>query len=145
MSVGKKRLELGDSSYFGDPKGNIIIDSGTTLTLLPEDFYAKFESAVAEVIDLERVDDPNRMLSLCYKSASDDIGAPIITAHFSGADVKLNQVNTFVRVSEELLCFAFSASESLFIFGNLAQMNFLVGYDTVAQTVSFKPTDCTQL
>lgn len=148
MSVGNKRLELGDSSSFGDdpfPEGNIIIDSGTTLTLLPADFYSKFESAVAERIDLERVDDREKFLSLCYKSASDDIGAPIITAHFAGADVKLNPVNTFIRVTEEVMCFAFIPSESLFIFGNLAQMNLLVGYDTVAKTVSFKPMDCTQL
>jgi len=149
MSVGNKRLELRDSSSFGDgpfPEGNIIIDSGTTLTLLPADFYSKFESAVAERIDLERVVDGDQFLRLCYKSASDDIGVPIITAHFAGpADVKLNPANTFVRVTEEVMCLAFIPSESLFIFGNLVQMNFLVGYDTVAKTVSFKPMDCTQL
>ena len=149
VSVGNKRLEFGDhSSPFGDDsesEGNIIIDSGTTLTLFPEDFYARLEAAVVEVIDLVRVDDPNQVLSLCYKSASDDIRVPNITAHFRGADVKLNPVNTFLRVSEEVLCFAFLASERFFIFGNVAQLNFLVGYDTEANTVSFKPTDCTKL
>ncbi|XP_059459294.1 aspartic proteinase CDR1-like [Corylus avellana] len=145
MSVGNKRLEFDDSSPFGDSEGNIVIDSGTTLTLFPEDFYSRFEAAVAEEIDLERVDDPNQVLSLCYKSVSDDIGAPNITAHFKDADVKLNPVNTFLRVSEELICFAFLASERLYIFGNVAQLNFLVGYDTEANTVSFKPTDCTNL
>ncbi|KAE7999236.1 hypothetical protein FH972_003689 [Carpinus fangiana] len=147
MSVGNKRLEFGNySSAFGDSEeGNIIIDSGTTLTLFPEDFYARLEAAVVEEIDLVRVDDPNQILSLCYKLGSDDIRAPNITAHFKGADVKLDLVNTFLRVSEEVLCFAFLASERIYIFGNVAQLNFLVGYDSEANTVSFKPTDCTNL
>jgi hypothetical protein len=116
MSVGNKRLEFEDDS---ESEGNIIIDSGTTLTLFPEDFYARLEAAVVEEIDLVRVDDPSQTLSLCYQSASDDIRAPTITAHFKGADVKLNLVNTFLRVSEEVLCFAF-ASESTYIYGNVA-------------------------
>jgi hypothetical protein len=149
MSVGNKRLEFGNySSPLGDDsesEGNIIIDSGTTLTLFPEDFYSRLEAAVVEEIDLVRVDDPSQTLSLCYKSASDDIRVPNITAHFKGADVKLNLVNTFLRVSEEVLCFAFHSSESIYIYGNVAQLNFLVGYDTEANTVSFKPTDCTTL
>jgi hypothetical protein len=76
MSIGNKRLEIGDySSPFGDnSEGNIIIDSGTASMLFPEDFYARLEAAVVEQIDLVRVDDPNQMLSLCYQSASGDIG-----------------------------------------------------------------------
>ncbi|KAB1226624.1 Aspartic proteinase CDR1 [Morella rubra] len=144
MSVGDVRLESGDSSLSGDSKGNIIIDSGTTLTLLPKDFYSEFEAAVKKQIDLERDDRPRGGLSLCYKSASDDIAAPIITAHFTGADVKLNPSNTFVRVEDGVFCLAFSPSESMSIYGNVAQMNFLVGYDTAEKTVSFKPTDCTK-
>ncbi|KAG7990604.1 hypothetical protein I3843_02G033300 [Carya illinoinensis] len=143
MSVGNKRLELGNSSPFIE--GNIIIDSGTTLTLLPVDFYKEFESAVAEEIDAERTPDPEDVLSLCYKSASDNIGAPIITAHFRGADVQLNQLNTFVRLGEELLCLAFRPDERLSIFGNLAQMSFLVGYDLKENTVSFMPADCNRM
>ncbi|KAF9624503.1 hypothetical protein IFM89_011546, partial [Coptis chinensis] len=33
--------------------------------------------------------------------------------------------------------------DTLSIYGNLAQTNFLVGYDTVARTITFKPIDCT--
>jgi|UniRef100_A0A2N9IVT8 hypothetical protein len=145
MSVGSKRLELSDSSTSGDLEGNIIIDSGTTLTLLPADFYSKFESAVAEQIDLQRTDDPSQLLSLCYKSASDDIGAPSITAHFTGADVKLSPTTTFVRLTDqELVCLAFLKDERFSIFGNLAQSDLLVGYDLERKTISFKPTDCTK-
>ncbi|KAF5451761.1 hypothetical protein F2P56_026837 [Juglans regia] len=146
ISVGNKRLELGYSSPFGNTiEGNIIIDSGTTLTILPAGFYTKFESEVAEQIEAERTPDPRYVLSLCYKSASDNIGAPIITAHFRDADVQLNQLNTFVRIGKELLCLAFRPDESVSIFGSLAQTNFLVGYDLKEKTVSFMPTDCSRM
>ncbi|GMY23631.1 aspartic proteinase CDR1-like [Fagus crenata] len=144
MSVGSKRLELSNSSTSGGSEGNIIIDSGTTLTLLPEDFYPKFEAAVANQIDLEPTEDPSKLLSLCYNSKSVDIGAPSITAHFTGADVNLSPATTFIRVTEEVVCFAFLSEQSISIFGNLAQSDLLVGYDLVVKTVSFKPTDCTK-
>ncbi|XP_044482001.1 aspartic proteinase CDR1-like [Mangifera indica] len=143
ISVGTKRISLVDSS---SSEGNIIIDSGTTLTFLPESFNSKLISAVSDAIDAEPVKDPNELLDLCY-SATADFQIPTITAHFTGADVKLSPSNTFVRISEELVCFTFkgsSGAQSLSIYGNLAQMNFLIGYDTEEKTVSFKPTDCTK-
>ncbi|KAM4081745.1 hypothetical protein ACJW30_11G115300 [Castanea mollissima] len=143
MSVGSKRLKLSGSSSSGVSKGNIIIDSGTALTKLPTEFYKKFESAVAEEINFERIDDPSHELSLCYNH-SDDTYFPTITAHFSCADVKLNRASTFAPVTYGIVCLAFVAAEPS-IFGNLAQSNLLVGYDLVEKTISFKTTDCTKL
>lgn len=146
FSVGKKRIEFGGSSSYGE--GNIIIDSGTTLTLLPDDVYSNLEAEVARVVKLERVNDPNMQLNLCYKAtaSSGELDVPIITAHFSGADVQLNALNTFVQVADEVVCFAFTSSPSgaNAIFGNVAQQNLLVGYDLQKNIVSFKPTDCTK-
>ncbi|CAE6199558.1 unnamed protein product [Arabidopsis arenosa] len=128
----------------GTGEGNIIIDSGTTLTLLPTEFYSELEDAVASSIDAEKKQDPQTGLSLCY-SATGDLKVPAITMHFDGADVMLKPSNCFVQVSEDLVCFAFRGSPSFSIYGNVAQMNFLVGYDTVSKTVSFKPTDCAKM
>ncbi|KAM3733254.1 hypothetical protein ACB098_11G121200 [Castanea mollissima] len=124
-------------------KGQYIIDSGTALTKLPTEFYKKFESAVAEEINFERIDDPSHELSLCYNH-SEDTYFPTITAHFSGADVKLNRASTFVPVTCGIVCLGFVAAEPS-IFSNLAQSNLLVGYDLVEKTISFKTTDCTKL
>ncbi|KAK8624702.1 hypothetical protein V6N13_089590 [Hibiscus sabdariffa] len=129
-------------SSFGSGEGNIIIDSGTTLTLLPSDFYSQLKSAVDELINATKVEGP-RGLSLCY-GAVDDIEVPDVTVHFTNADVKLTPLNTFVRISETTICFTFSSNDKFAIYGNLSQMNFLVGYDTEKQTVSFKPTDCSK-
>jgi hypothetical protein len=145
FSVGNKRVDFGGSFSGESKEGNIIIDSGTTLTLLAPDVYNSLESAVIEQVKLDRVDDPNQEFSLCYKLTSDEYDFPLITAHFQGADVELHSINTFVAVADGVVCFAFASSQSLSIFGNVAQQNFLVGYDINKKTVSFKPTDCSKV
>ncbi|AES97061.1 putative nepenthesin [Medicago truncatula] len=140
FSVGNKRIEfevLDDSE-----EGNIILDSGTTLTLLPSHVYTNLESAVAQLVKLDRVDDPNQLLNLCYSITSDQYDFPIITAHFKGADIKLNPISTFAHVADGVVCLAFTSSQTGPIFGNLAQLNLLVGYDLQQNIVSFKPSDC---
>ncbi|XWS64975.1 hypothetical protein CRYUN_Cryun05aG0050400 [Craigia yunnanensis] len=141
VSVGSKRIKFTGSS-FGTDDGNIIIDSGTTLTLFPEDFYSELESAVSSKINATKVDAPEG-LSLCY-DAQTEFAVPDITFHFTDADVKLQPLNTFFLVSDAVSCFAFNSFQDFSIYGNLAQMNFLVGYDTDKQTVSFMPTDCSK-
>ncbi|TQE09013.1 hypothetical protein C1H46_005396 [Malus baccata] len=122
-------------------KGNMIIDSGTTITTLPTKLYQSFETAIRKAIHLEVTKDPTGILQLCYKTRP-EIDAPIVTVHFRGADVKLKSVNTFVRVREDVVCLAFSPTNDVGIYGNVAQMNFLVGFDLQERTLSFKATDC---
>jgi hypothetical protein len=145
FSIGNKRVEFIGSSN-GD-EGNIIIDSGTTYTYIPSKDYANLESAVVESVKLERVDVPDKDFNLCYNVTSDGYDFPLITAHFKGADVKLHPISTFVRIADEVVCFAFNSTDKddIPIFGNLAQQNLLVGYDLKQKTVSFKPMDCTKV
>ncbi|RDX67951.1 Aspartic proteinase CDR1, partial [Mucuna pruriens] len=142
--VGNHRIEYKSSTP--SVKGNIIIDSGTSFTFLPADVYSKLESAVANVVKLERVQGPFKELSLCYKSRFDQlhVHVPMIIAHFSGAYVYLNAVDTFIDAGNGVVCFAFLSTKSIPIFGNVAQQNILVGYDLQKKLVSFKLTDCTK-
>ncbi|MED6147199.1 hypothetical protein PIB30_041853 [Stylosanthes scabra] len=142
ISVGTKRLDFVNKESKLVEEGNIIIDSGTSLTFLPEDLYAKLEAEVASQINLTRVM-RTEVLNLCYKVPGNKIEAPTITAHFGGADIVLNTGNTFVSVSDGVACLAFGAADKNgAIYGNLAQANYLVGYDLQMKVVSFKPTDC---
>ncbi|XP_057510803.1 aspartic proteinase CDR1-like [Actinidia eriantha] len=146
LTVGHERLEFYSSSsspngFAASGNGNIIIDSGTTWTLVPPDLYSRLESSVRLAVGAKPVPDPQRLFSLCYRS-SDNITFPIITAHFTNADVKLNPVNTLLRTSTGLMCLAFAPINDIPIYGNVAQINFLVGYDLTKKTLSFKPTDC---
>ncbi|XP_039169392.1 aspartic proteinase CDR1-like [Eucalyptus grandis] len=142
VSVGETRIEFSSGSSPSEDEGNIIIDSGTTLTLLPQDFYKKIEAAVVKQVKLTRTADPTQVLSLCYSATTDEgLGIPPVTFHFKGADVELNPGNSFVRVAENVICFAVSSGD-LSIYGNLSQMDYLVGYDTQNSKLSFKPVDC---
>ncbi|TYH92583.1 hypothetical protein ES332_A13G191800v1 [Gossypium tomentosum] len=92
---------------------------------------------------IKRIDAPIESLRLCYEAKrTDELRVPNITMHFRNADVKLSPLNTFLLVSEDISCFTFSSFQGLAIYGDLAQMNFLVGYDIENQVVSFKPTQC---
>ncbi|EEF44781.1 Aspartic proteinase nepenthesin-2 precursor, putative [Ricinus communis] len=143
ISVENKRLPYTNLWNGEVEKGNIIIDSGTTLTFLDSEFFNNLDSAVEEAVKGERVSDPHGLFNICFKDEK-AIELPIITAHFTGADVELQPVNTFAKVEEDLLCFTMIPSNDIAIFGNLAQMNFLVGYDLEKKAVSFLPTDCTK-
>ncbi|KAF8108949.1 hypothetical protein N665_0104s0258 [Sinapis alba] len=149
ISVGKTKIPYTGTSYYpnndegGSMKGNIIIDSGTTLTLLESGFYDNFGAAVEEAVTgAKRVSDPQGLLSHCFKSGSAEIGLPKITMHFTGADVKLSPLNAFVKVSEDMVCMSMIPTTEVAIYGNFAQMDFLVGYDLETRTVSFQRMDC---
>ncbi|XP_019152429.1 PREDICTED: aspartic proteinase CDR1-like [Ipomoea nil] len=127
-------------------EGNIIIDSGTTLTYLPSDLYTSFESAVKDAISATPVSDSSGLFPLCY--SSDSLEVPTIIAHFTGADVELSPKGTFVEVEEGLVCLTLipntNLGADLAIFGNLSETDYIVAYDLVAKTVTFKPSDCSK-
>ncbi|CAN0829706.1 Aspartic proteinase CDR1 [Linum grandiflorum] len=124
--------------------GNIIIDSGTTLTIVPTDFLSNFATAIeAQVTGGNKTRDPQGLLSLCYL-IDDKLKIPPVAAYFKGGGVELTPVNLFVPMSKTVTCLAFYGSDEVSIYGNLAQQDFLVGYDLQKRTVSFKPTDCTK-
>ncbi|GAB4832583.1 hypothetical protein Ancab_006599 [Ancistrocladus abbreviatus] len=54
ISIGNERLAYKSSSFEDHhvvQEGNIIIDSGTTLTLLPREFYADLEAALVKAFN----------------------------------------------------------------------------------------------
>lgn len=149
MSVGESKFDFPVVSSRLGGEANIIIDSGTTLTLLPTDLYNNFATEISGSINLQRTNDPNQYLDDCYATTTDDYEAPPVTMHFEGADVPLQRENVFIRVSDDAVCLAFKAAgqdeDNIFIYGNISQNNFLVGYDTKNMSVSFKPADCVSM
>ncbi|KAK1566828.1 hypothetical protein Q3G72_004666 [Acer saccharum] len=83
--------------------------------------------------------------SVCFKVRSHHSGhLPIITVHFTGADVKLPTVSSYFRVQKHMVCLTMIASYDISILGNLSQMNLYAGYDLEKKKVFFKPADCTK-
>ncbi|CAI9291719.1 unnamed protein product [Lactuca saligna] len=122
-------------------KGNIVIDSGTTLTLVNPDFYSALTSALTDAIGVQTVQDPQGLLEVCYRDL-ELTRVPNMTFRFDGADVELPATSTFLEVQKGLSCLTIVPADGLAIFGNLLQQNLLVGYDLVNERVYFKPTDC---
>ncbi|KAL3619086.1 hypothetical protein CASFOL_036656 [Castilleja foliolosa] len=145
VSIGVNRVNnvFGSKASGSVEEGNIIIDSGTTLTFLPSSFYEGFESALVAAVKGKQVSDSQGTFKLCYEKSS-NFSAPPVTAHFTGADVELTQESTFLEVEQDVLCLTFLPSENLAIFGNLHQMNYEIGYDIADQKVVFLPKDCSK-
>lgn len=149
ITVGKRRINL-IRRRFGrhnftrgqeSQEGNIIIDSGTTLTYLPRKLFRQVANAITRQVKLERIHDPAGILDVCFYTM-DDAEVPEFIMHFKGGDVKLMANNAFVRTTELSICLAFSSAFEIAIYGNIAQSNFWVGYDLEKKMVSFKPTKC---
>ncbi|XP_047326867.1 aspartic proteinase CDR1-like [Impatiens glandulifera] len=137
ISVGESLLE----SVNVVKQGNIIIDSGSTYTHFPRDIYQAMEDAIKTTVKAEPVDGSLDIFKLCY--IDNNITIPPIIAHFAGgANVTLLPTNTFLRVDDKL-CLAIFPADHIYIFGNLAQSDHLIGYDLERQQISFKATNCT--
>ncbi|XP_055819386.1 aspartic proteinase CDR1-like [Solanum dulcamara] len=149
VSVGGKKLEyfkssqLMNSSTADEDLGNIIIDSGTTLTMVPGEFYNELESTLVEMIGEKRKE--HGPLPLCYEAKSVVNKIPKIVFHFTDADIELLPMNTFAKI-DDLSCLSIvdGGGGKFGVYGNLAQMNFLIGYDIVNHKLSFLPTNCTK-
>ncbi|CAL1357510.1 unnamed protein product [Linum trigynum] len=144
ISVGTKKIAFTGRGGGGSSGGNIIIDSGTTLTIVPKGVLSELADAVSSQVSGGT---PVQVqgLDTCFEvEDSGSFEAPTLTMHFDGgADVELKTGNTFVEAEENVVCLAFAGSASLAIYGNVAQQNFRVGYDLKGETLSFKPADCT--
>ncbi|CAN1233610.1 Probable aspartic protease At2g35615 [Linum perenne] len=148
VTVGTVRMSFrGSNVPFKGYNGNnkIAIDSRTTITALHAGFFSEFSNVVeTQVVGAKKAADPDGLFSLCYESKVASLKAPRVTFIFEGADVELPPSNVFVQVSDTVTCLAFrrSTDKELSFYGNMAQEDFLIGFDIPQEKVSLKPTDC---
>ena len=141
ISVGQNTVQSGQTS------GNIIIDSGTTLTYLEPSFYNSFVASVKEALGVEAVQNPPNPFNFCASYDGSSVNFPDFVFHFTGADVPLKPGNLFAIVHNNFLCLLVvpnTNTNEKSILGNVAQINFQVEYDLEGKKVSFAPTDCTK-
>ncbi|KAK7307942.1 hypothetical protein VNO77_41441 [Canavalia gladiata] len=143
ISVGYTYLPFNGSSKTV-AKGNMIIDSGTPPTLLPQHLYYRVAAEVRRQVNLTPItNDPSLGTQLCYRTRT-NLRGPTLTAHFEGANVLLRPIQIFIPPKDGVFCLAFAnTSSDSGIYGNFAQSNYLIGFDLDRHVVSFKPTDCT--
>ncbi|KAL2331032.1 hypothetical protein Fmac_018613 [Flemingia macrophylla] len=142
ISVGNKKVKTIFKNQVDF--GNILIDSGTSFTLLKQSFYNKFVSLVKEVYGVEAKKNPPAPFDFCFRNKDSRKSFPDIVFLFTGASVRVNASNLFSVMGNNLNCMwvvPISEDDNP-IFGNHAQFNYQVEYDLEGGKVSFAPTDC---
>ncbi|KAH9293994.1 hypothetical protein KI387_040802 [Taxus chinensis] len=140
-------IPAGTFDLQSDGSGGMIIDSGTTVTILDEAAYSPLKDAIQSAIDLTPADGSSVGLDLCYQT-SGKVSLPSLTFNFKGGvDYELPADNFFIQASSDLLCLAMlgEPSGNPSIFGNIQQQNFYILYNDAQNTLSFKPTQCDSL
>ncbi|CAI0432743.1 unnamed protein product [Linum tenue] len=163
IGVGGEMVEFSKVSSSGrGVKLYMIMDTGTPLTFLPSAFYDAVAAKVEnQTKHLDKVEDPLGVLEPCYDVRGGvgnelaDVDVPEMTVHFelpgngqsAPGTLKLRPDNTFIKTSEDVACLAFAPtmSENTGVYGNLAQMNFLVTYDMDMEQLWFKEADCSTI
>ncbi|KAF5745055.1 aspartyl protease family protein [Tripterygium wilfordii] len=149
ITVGGTTLPIKKFLALEDGEGGLIIDSGTTVTFLPETVFDPVAKLFTQQTKLTVDSPPSSELPLCFKFPMnvDKVGVPELIFHFDGADLKL-PVENYIIVDKlkGLLCLAMvSTKGGLSIFGNFQQQNILVIHDLVKETVSFVPRQCADI
>ncbi|XP_028097358.1 aspartyl protease family protein 2-like [Camellia sinensis] len=147
ISVGGSRVKgITEAQFKLDATGNgdVIIDSGTSVTRLTQPAYTAFRNAFLSLAsDLKRAPDFS-LLDTCFNLlGKSELRVPTVVLHFVGADVLLPAANYLIPVdSKRTFCFAFVGMSGLSIIGNIQQQGFRVVYDLPGSRVEFSSNWC---
>ncbi|WJX60146.1 saccharopepsin [Trifolium repens] len=144
ISVENTYLPFNISSLEPIIKGNMLVDSGTPPTILPQKLYDRVAAEVRNRVPLKPISDDSSIgTQLCYRTET-NLNGPMLTFHFEGANVLLRPIQIFIPPKDGVFCLALTnnTSSDRGIYGNFAQSNYLIGFDLEKQVVSFKPTNC---
>ncbi|KAL5983912.1 Beta-site APP-cleaving enzyme [Asimina triloba] len=117
ISVGNDRLPLREGVFHADDdgKGGFMIDSGTIFTYLARAGFNTLIKALEEFKVLPR-----------------------------DADVVLTKKGSYTEADDGMFCLAMFPTTGVSLMGNMAQQNYIVGYDLNKAKVSFASMDCTK-
>ncbi|XP_047331077.1 aspartic proteinase CDR1-like [Impatiens glandulifera] len=122
---------------------NNMIDTGSTISYLQANLYYELEAELISNIQDTPVSPPDDVhVRLCYKNHK-YLKMPTIIYHFSeDAQLALSMKNTGLEV-DDLWCIGIMpTNDTIGVFGNLFQMNYMIGYDLQRRRVSFSPNYC---
>ena len=127
--------------------GEVIMDSGTTVSRFPKVAYEAFRDAfIAQTMDIPRALGVD-LFDTCF-SLPNTIDVPSVSFHFWSDIGEVSLVipprNFLVAVDNMgTYCFAFAPSPASFsIIGNIQQEQIKISYDTVGRTLGFGPDLC---
>ncbi|XP_040373244.1 aspartic proteinase CDR1-like [Rosa chinensis] len=126
-------------------KANMLVDSGTPLSRLPQDFFDRVITQLNNTVKLESFMQNGGGLSNIYFNYTTLPKLPTVALEFeSGGKLQLNE-NQLFQIDEKRKAFCFMMMNNTYnfmIFGGTLQTDFLIGFDLDRKVVSFKPTNC---
>ncbi|GMH10384.1 hypothetical protein Nepgr_012225 [Nepenthes gracilis] len=150
ISVGATRLDIPSDGFAIGKNGTngIIIDSGTTLTYIPSNYYDMVKDEFVRQTKLTPFPNSTSLIGLdCYElpQSPSTVQFPILVFHFDGGDLRVKDyLITGSYSNYELVCLAMGSSDTLgiSIFGNIMQVNKYIVYDLEREVLTFIPTNC---
>ncbi|XP_019197746.1 PREDICTED: aspartyl protease family protein At5g10770-like [Ipomoea nil] len=155
MSVAGKRLDVAPS-VFNSP--GTIIDSGTSITQLPQEVYSALTTAFNQSMASKYPAAASKEMSeldTCYNvDTNSNVIVPAITLHFKGMsgkreiDVELRQSGIVILPESEpnLVCLGFAQQKDggLAIIGNHQQRQMTMFFDLQGNSVGFGTNNCAE-
>ncbi|KAJ1437934.1 Xylanase inhibitor, C-terminal [Sesbania bispinosa] len=148
MSVGGRKVPIPPSTFKIQPSGNggIIVDSGTSITLLEVVAYEAVRNvfvALTQHLKRAKAFDP---FDTCYDLSSQKmVTVPTVSFDMSdGQSWRLPVLGYMIPVDDKAtFCFAFAPSWfPLSIIGNVQQQGTRVTFDLANSVVGFSPHNC---
>ncbi|CAM6108597.1 unnamed protein product [Calypogeia fissa] len=153
IRVGRHKLNISEDTFSIDNStgiGGTIIDSGTTITYLPDNAYEAVLNHVLTAVAYPVVKNSTATigLDLCFNvSGIATPRLPAVILRFSGATLRLPTENTFITLDMQgssLTCLAMASSGlgGFSIFGNYQQQNFEIVCDLERSRLGFRKKEC---
>lgn len=145
ITVGSTLLSIPSSAFAisSNGGGGVIIDSGTSFTMLVPEAYDVLKQEFKTQMGLPVATGGN--FDLCFSSPSDgSFKPPKLIFNFDGADVDLPENNYLISDGGgSLLCLAILPNnQDLSLFGNFQQQNMRIVYDIQNGTLYLAPSQC---
>ncbi|XP_050383788.1 aspartic proteinase CDR1-like [Argentina anserina] len=136
-------------------KGNFMVDSGTPVTRLPQEFFDRLVIQLKKMVKLQsfvKYYPTSSTSNLCFKSKTLP-KLPTVAIHFEGGGkLQLAQDQLLYNDEPEVFCFGMAKHtvdgkdfSEFGIYGGDLQTNMLIGFDMDKKLVSFKPMNCASL
>ncbi|XP_068665517.1 aspartic proteinase NANA, chloroplast-like [Aristolochia californica] len=146
ISVNNTMLKIPRSAWDLIRDGGVIVDSGTSLTVLVEQAYRVVMAALSKALkSFPRVDE--QPFEFCFDATQgyDEAAVPRLGVHFKGGARFEPAVKSYVvAVADGVKCLGFlpTTSPGVSMFGNILQQNFLWEFDIARGRLGFRPSKC---
>ncbi|XP_073153580.1 aspartic proteinase CDR1-like [Henckelia pumila] len=158
IRIGNSLLDIDPMIFKRNPdtySGGMIVDSGSSYSVLPQVEYAKFEAGIKNVIGSSLIRSYANMVQnhtkLCYFGDMYINLAKFPTVQFqfeNDALLKVDERSLFTQVTDGEFCLAFLPSETMFngynysVLGIRMQQGHYISYDLGKMMFSFQQMDC---